>query len=95
MNVDDAPETEDEENEGGIEGCDGTYVEYENDVICNECGHVRGTGTDKDAMNYRERHLPDRWLEYERERAKEQYNGFHGENRVKFVGGFAAPYLYD
>jgi len=88
MKLDDAPVADDEDP--SCTNCkNGTYVIYDGDRVCNQCGHLSGTG-DGDVRTYRERHLTDEWRNWERER--DDYDGFRGPDRVKFVGSFARAY---
>lgn len=91
MDIDTAPVADREDDaECDRDECGGTYVLYDGDRVCRRCGHLSGTGGDTTAMNYRDRYLPDAWREYEQER--ENYDGFRGEDRIKFPGGFASAY---
>lgn len=93
MDISNAPVADREDDaECDVESCGGTYVLYDNDRVCDECGHLSGTGNRNgdSTMGYREEHLPEPWVEYEKER--EQYSGFYGEDRIKFPGGFASAY---
>ena len=90
MNIDTAPVAGREDDaECERDDCGGTYVLYDGDRVCRRCGHLSGTG-DADDVTYRQRHLTDAWREYERER--EKYEGFTGEDRIKFPGGFVSAY---
>lgn len=89
MNRNKRADTDDEDAACTRDGCDGTFVDMDHEHVCNRCGYVRGTGGQEE-RSYRERHLPDEWVSFEKERS--QYNGFYGPDRIKFVGGFARPY---
>lgn len=91
MEIDTAPVADREgDAECDIEECGGTYVLYDGDRVCRRCGHLSGTGGDNMDQTYRQKQIPEPWVEYEQER--EKYDGFHGEDRIKFPGGFAQTY---
>jgi hypothetical protein len=74
------------------DGCGGSYVLYDGDRVCRRCGHLSGTDSSA-AQSYRERHLPEAWQSFERQRS--EYNGFTGDERIKFVGGFVGPWVFE
>ncbi len=43
-----------------------------------------------DPEEYRKNHIPRPWQEWEVWR--ENFSGFHGKDRIKFVGGFVKAY---
>lgn len=89
MDIDTAP-TADGEDDDDVE-CDncagGTYVLYDGDKLCRDCGYIAGSGGGS-----REREVDDwaAWQQHRREH--EDYSGFHGPDRIKMVGGFASAY---
>lgn len=87
MDIENAPQRhEDEERECGLCEAEGTIVVYDGDKVCKNCGHTpgpsRGTADEQDEWA--------EWFEHRRE--YEEYSGWFGENRIKFVGGFADAY---
>lgn len=94
MNLNRRPvaDSDDDDAECDVTGCEGTYVMHEHDRVCMHCGHISGTG-EKNA-DYRERHMPDPWVRFEKARNSEKYDGFYGPDRVKFVGGFVSAYKF-
>ena len=62
--------------------CDGedTYVEYDYDKVCIECGHVRGV-----PQSRWQRTEWEQWWEHRRS----EYSGWYGESRIRMVGGFS------
>lgn len=87
-----APIVREEDAECDQDDCGGSYVLYDGDRVCRRCGHLSGTG-DSTAQSYREQYLPDAWQAFERQRS--EYAGFTGDERVKFVGGFVAPWDFE
>ena len=65
-------------------GAERSYVLYDNDKVCKECGHVP-TGSEGPSNE------SDPWGEWWEHRSAE-YSGFYGPNRIKFVGGFESAY---
>lgn len=92
MEIDTAPTAErDGDAECDQDECNGEYVYYDGDRVCRSCGYVSGTGDDT-AVSYRNKHLTDARIAFERERRKDEYSGWYGPDRIKFVGGFAGSY---
>lgn len=74
---------EEEPLECYLDGCGGTYVEYEGDKMCTECGHAPSadeTNSDDGTTLLAER----RWVTFWNTRSKQ--SGFYGHDRVRFVG---------
>lgn len=89
MNLETAPKhDEGEDEECAI--CDGenTFVLYENDKVCKQCGHAP-TSTDRPSDN-----TETEWSRWEQHR-REEYSGFYGDERIKFVGGFTSAYQFE
>lgn len=77
------------EDEDDVEVCDvcdakQSFVLYEHDKVCKECGF---TPSGDDTSQYEQETWDDWW-----EHRRNQYSGFYGDERVKMVGGFARPY---
>jgi len=85
MNLDDARTFYNHDDETplkcDVDGCDGVYVKYEYDKMCNECGHLEDQITESDRVLLSER----RWHSFEKERTNQ--SGFYGHDRIRFVGG--------
>lgn len=66
--------------------CDysGGFVEYEGDRFCPICGYIPSPdgGVER----------PNPWDEWHSERRDDDYSGWHGEDRIKMVGGFIGPW---
>jgi len=88
MRLSNAPRL-DEERECPICDAEGKYVLYEGDKMCRTCGHVPSPSS----IGGDEKGPWKQWHEHRKE--NEEYSGFTGENRIKFVGGFAAAYVFD
>lgn len=67
------------------EWCEGTFVRYEGEHICRDCGHVRFSDHDDTPRSMRD---PWEWFEEQRN----EYSGFYGRDRVRMVGGFLRAY---
>lgn len=92
MDIDTAPVADRADDaECDVDGCGGVYVLYDGDRVCRVCGHLSGTGGNE-PMDYREKHLPKAWVSFEKTRDSDKYSGFTGQDRIKFVGGFASAY---
>ena len=77
---------EDGQHECPVCGADAPYVLYDGDKMCVECGHVPGVGgRSKDTTEWQE------WLSHR----DNEYSGWHGPERIKFVGGFASAYVFE
>lgn len=85
MRLETAPTVE-EDHECAICGATGSFVLYDHDKVCRECGYVPsaddGDETEDDEW--------ERWFEHR----DEDYDGFRGEDRIKMVGGFASAYVF-
>lgn len=68
-------------------GAENTYVEYDHDTVCSECGHVPTPSLATESLDTRSEW--EKWWEHRRE---EDYEGWYGEDRVKFVGSFTYEY---
>jgi hypothetical protein len=70
--------------------CDGenTFVLYEGDKVCRQCGHAPSPKAGSSADEQSEW---ERWDEHR----KDEYSGFYGDERIKFVGGFVAAYEFE
>lgn len=88
MNLENAPRPDDEEDrECSICDSENSFVLYEGERVCKECGYApTAGGTAVSTQNTSEEW--DDWFEHR----DEQYSGFHGTDRIKFVGGFASAY---
>lgn len=89
MNIETAPSATDgvdEEPTCGVCGAEGSFVLYDRDKVCIECGHAPDGGESLDAHN-----SGDRWVEWWQHRAA-NYDGFYGDGRIKMVGGFGSAY---
>lgn len=74
-----------EEKECPICEHEGDYVLIDHDSMCEHCGHVNGSkGATKDLTEWEE------WWRHRRNYG--DYEGWTGEDRIKFVGGFGAVY---
>lgn len=94
MDIDTAPRPEDpdEDRECGVCDAEESFVLYDNDKVCRNCGYVPGNG----GTNGYNDNVFDQWSEWqEHRRENEDYSGWYGEDRIKFVGGFLTPYVAD
>lgn len=76
----------DEDGDEECAVCDGenTFVLYENDKVCKNCGHAPDSrGRSESGLN--------KWQQWHKHR-HEEYSGFYGEERLKFVGGFVSAW---
>lgn len=87
--IDTAPVPEDGDTDCKTESCDGTIRLYDGDRVCDVCGRCNGGGNPTRGGAEAEADEWDEWFEHR----DELYSGFTGRNRIKMVGGFAAPYL--
>lgn len=93
MKLETAPRVEygdDEDDPINCPLCEGelTYVKYEHDTVCIECGHVRGAQQSRG-----QRTRTSVWEEWwEHRRTSDEYEGWYGENRIRMVGGFRSSY---
>lgn len=74
---------EERQHECPLCGADAPYVLYDDDKMCEECGHVPGVGGKVEEQSEHEQ-----WREHRRE----NYSGWTGPDRIKFPGGFAHAY---
>jgi len=85
MKISNAPSVDDAgERECNVCGSEGTFVLYDGDTLCTECSHspsARRDGT-SDTDDW------DDWFQHR----EEEYEGWYGEDRIKFVGGFGHAY---
>lgn len=69
-------------------GKENAYVLRDNDKVCEECNYMpRAETTVESADPW------DEWHEHRRD--NDDYSGFTGENRIKFVGGFTSAYVFE
>jgi ribosomal protein S27AE len=87
MNIDTAPQIEDEERECPNCGEDGTFVRYDGDTVCSECHY---TSTPSNRISDRE----PQWSWWWKHR-RDEYSGWYGDERVRMVGGFYSAWDYD
>lgn len=77
----------DEEGDCPNCGLENAYVLRDDDKVCENCNYmpraVSHTPDDTDEW--------EQWWEHRRQ--SDEYSGFEGENRIKFVGGFVLPYI--
>jgi hypothetical protein len=85
MNLQSAPQIEDEERECPNCAEDGSFVRYDGDTVCRECQY---TPTPSKPTSGREPQW-SWWWNYR----DEEYSGWHGDERIKMVGGFMEPYF--
>lgn len=90
MDIDQAPTADGEDDEDvECDDCGGTYVLYDGEKLCRDCGYIAGSGGSAREAD------ADEWASWHQHRREyEQYSGFRGPDRIKFVGGFAAAYDY-
>jgi len=87
MDIETAPSLDEEDVECAVCDAEESFVIYEGDKVCKECGHAPsggGRSVTTDDSEWAD------WLQHRRE----EYDGFYGEDRIKFVGGFAAAYEF-
>lgn len=68
--------------------CEGPLVMVKGDKRCNDCGLLSGSVVDDEPQTEWEE-----WHEHRRE--SDDYEGFTGQDRIKFVGGFISCYFND
>lgn len=87
MRLEDSPRTDEygEDAQCNVEGCGGTYVRYENDITCRECGHMYDEHTTVDPLS-----TEGAWERFWNER--KDYDGHYGHDRKRCVGGFVSSY---
>lgn len=78
-NADEHRDADDEPSECAICDSEDSYIRYEGDTVCIECGHVRGGDEPMSEGK-------NPWVEWWEHR-DENYDGFYGPDRIKFVGG--------
>lgn len=67
---------------------DGTFIRVETELVCDTCSYSPDRSP---RMENRPHNLIDQWPVFWK--ARENYSGFIGPNRVKMVGGFTTAYL--
>lgn len=83
MSIDSAPKPENEPFE--CVECGDDYVMYDGDKVCVACGAMPGPTIDQTEG--------DHWRQWQNHRrTSDDYEGWHGEDRIKFVGGFLSPW---
>lgn len=87
MDISTAPAVEEaDDRECNICEAEGTFVIYDGDQVCTQCGHAptsdSNTGVEQGSNEWSD------WFDHRDER----YSGWYGEDRIKFPGGFASAY---
>lgn len=81
-------EDDEEPMECPICGTENSYIKWDYDKLCEDCGHVRGgqqsRGQRDDQTEF------ERWWDHRRN--MDEYSGWHGELRIRMIGGFEAAY---
>lgn len=81
------PNDNDEPQQCDVCAAENSFVLYDNDKLCSECGYA--PDSQEDSFDFDGNSDPWlSWWEYRRA----NYSGWYGENRVKFVGGFESPW---
>lgn len=76
-----------EETECPVCGAVGEFVLVDHDSVCENCGNVNGAiRNDEDLTEW------EQWWQHRRN--SNDYVGWTGHNRIKFVGGFASTYQF-
>lgn len=87
--VDGPPDPNAAEQDCPVCSTEGGYVRHGTDSVCAYCGHVRGARSpqvDADTP----------WRDWHsHRRSNEDYEGWTGENRIRFVGGFSSAYIFE
>jgi hypothetical protein len=91
MEIETAPSTDNEDEECGICEAEGSFVLYDGDKVCKECGHAPAGGSGRDSLS--DGGGDTEWADWLQHR-RDEYDGFYGEDRIKFVGGFASAYEF-
>lgn len=81
------PNDDDEPTTCDVCSAENSYVLYDGDKVCSECGHA----PDGRQEQFTTDDVADPWAEWFSHRRAE-YAGWYGEDRIKFVGGFASAY---
>jgi hypothetical protein len=76
-----------DERECPICESEGTYVDIGFDGVCTVCSHAPNSETSRNPPS-------DPWGAWFEHR-KDNYSGFHGEERKKCVGGFIGAYDFE
>jgi hypothetical protein len=79
------PEGE-EERECPICDSEGSIVLHEGDKVCRECQFTTSSESQR-------RDRDTSWADWHDHR-DDEYDGFYGDGRIKFVGGFASAYEF-
>lgn len=74
----------DDDRECPVCTAEGSYVRYDNDLVCRVCGHAPHSVNTVDEQE-------DAWTQWWE--ARREYDGLYGAERVKMVGGFASVYF--
>jgi len=74
-------------NECPVDECEGELLQADHERFCSECHTVMDEAT----FPNNNRSLYERWHEHR----NKEYSGFYGEDRVKMIGGFEAPWIYN
>jgi len=86
MELETAPSVDEaEEKECAVCDEEGTFVIYDGDKVCDNCGYAPAGGGSSVTAD------EDEWQAWLVHR-DEEYSGFYGEDRIKFAGGFASAY---
>lgn len=91
MDIENAPPAnsiEEEHEECGVCDAEGAFVIYDDDKVCAECGYAPADST----QTLNSPQADSEWREWWQHR-RENYSGWYGSDRVKFVGGFASGQL--
>lgn len=90
MGIDTAPVANEDDEDAECDNCEGgTYVLYDGDKLCRDCGYLAGSRP-------RQTEDGDEWSSWQQHRRDhEDYSGWYGEDRIKMVGGFAAAYEFE
>jgi hypothetical protein len=86
MKLETAPTVESEEDVTcAVCDTENPFVLYDGEKVCTECGHTPTSGGRSVT------HETDQWSSWLQHR-RDEYDGFYGDERIKFVGGFEAAY---
>lgn len=87
MDIDAAPVANEDDEDASCDDCgSGTYVLYDGDKVCRDCGYLAQPQDSPTTDDW------STWVEHRR--SNDDYSGWYGENRIKMVGGFAAAYEF-
>lgn len=87
MNLENAPIPEgEEERECPVCEREGSIVLHDGDKVCRNCQFT----TSSESQRRREESAWDEWHDHR----DDEYEGFYGDDRIKFVGGFSSAYEF-